>query len=180
MLPSPEPKNADVVRARSLGASVAEDTPPRDIATASISSMKPIAPPSLRAAFRSFLKNARIRQAVIPCHMDTNDGAGMNMNGTPACFAIALARKVFPVPGGPSKRMPRRGVPPSSSRKVAYPRKTSRVRITSSTCVSRPLISVSPISTCSGYTVRCGERPNMKGISAMKAIATKMPITGKK
>ncbi len=31
-------------------------TPPRDIAIASISSMKPIAPPSLRAALRSALK----------------------------------------------------------------------------------------------------------------------------
>ena len=35
---------------------IAEDTPPRDMAMASISSMKPIAPPSLRAALRSALK----------------------------------------------------------------------------------------------------------------------------
>ena len=51
--------------------------------------------------------------------MDWNAGAGMNRNGTPACLAIALARNVLPVPGGPSNRIPRRGVPPSSSRKVA-------------------------------------------------------------
>ena len=39
-----------------LRAVMPADTPPRDIAIASISSMKPIAPPSLRAALRSALK----------------------------------------------------------------------------------------------------------------------------
>ena len=107
--------------------------PSRDPPIASISSMKPIAPPSLRAAFRSALKNERILVAVIPNHIDCSAVAEMNRNGTPACLAIALARYVLPVPGGPSNSMPRRGVPPSSSRNVAYPRKTSSVRNTSST-----------------------------------------------
>ena len=54
--------------------------------------MKPIAPPSLRAAFRSALKNDRMRYAVMPWNIDVIDEAEMNRNGTPACFAIALAR----------------------------------------------------------------------------------------
>ena len=89
---SPPPKKADVVRDRSVGAGTAADPPLRVMAIASISSMKPIAPPSLRAAFRSLRKNDRIRNADMPCHMDWNAGAGMNRNGTPACLAIALAR----------------------------------------------------------------------------------------
>ena len=59
---------------------------------ASISSMKPIAPPSLRAAFRRALKKERIRDAVPPNHIDCVDDADMNRNGTPACLAIAFAR----------------------------------------------------------------------------------------
>src|SRR5207248_9990066 len=93
--------------------------PPRFVANESISSMKPIAPPSLRAvAFRA-LKYFRILRAVIPYHIDWNAGPDTNRKGTPACFAIAFARCVLPVPGGPSKRTPRRGLPPSSRRKVA-------------------------------------------------------------
>jgi hypothetical protein len=64
----------------------------RDCPIASISSMKPIAPPSLRAVFLSALKNDRIRYAVIPNHIDCRAVAEMNRNGTPACFAIAFAR----------------------------------------------------------------------------------------
>ena len=66
--------------------------PPRAPATASISSMNPIAPPSLRASLRNDLKNERTRRADIPCHMEENAGAEMNRNGTPACLAIAFAR----------------------------------------------------------------------------------------
>ncbi len=81
--------------------------------------MNPIAPPSFRAAFRRARKNERILAAVIPNHIDWKAGAEMNRNGTPACFAMALARNVLPVPGGPSNSTPRRGFPPSSSRNVA-------------------------------------------------------------
>jgi hypothetical protein len=87
--------------------------------TASISSMNPIAPPSLRAALRRARKNARIREAVMPWNADRNAGEETNRNGTPACFAMALAMNVLPVPGGPSNSTPRRGLPPSSSRNVA-------------------------------------------------------------
>src|SRR5437016_7420171 len=97
-------------------------SPLRVMPIASISSMNPIAPPSLRAALRRALKNERIFDAVMPNHIDWNAGEDTNMNGTPACLAMAFARYVLPVPGGPSNRMPRRGLPPRRSRKVAYPR----------------------------------------------------------
>ena len=93
-------------------------TSPRVCPIASISSMNPIAPPSLRAAFFSALKKALIFQAVIPNHIDWKAGALTKKNGTPASAAIALARCVLPVPGLPSNSTPRRGLPPSSSRKV--------------------------------------------------------------
>ena len=86
---------------------------------ASISSMKPMAPPSWRAALRSALKKARILRAVMPYHIDWKLVAETNRNGTPAWRAIALAMWVLPVPGLPSNRMPRRGLPPSRSLKVA-------------------------------------------------------------
>lgn len=91
---------------------------PRAVPTASISSMKPIAPPSRRAAFFSARKKERSFQAVIPYHMLRKAGADTKKKGTPASAAIAFARCVFPVPGRPSKRMPRRGLAPSSSRNV--------------------------------------------------------------
>ena len=47
-------------------ATIADAMPPRRIAIASISSMNPIAPPSVRAALRSALKYARIFFAVAP------------------------------------------------------------------------------------------------------------------
>ena len=187
MPPLPEPRNGEVIRpsappsldAGSPANATALSMLPRVVAIASISSMKPMAPPSFRAILRSCLKNDRMRNAVPPIHIDWNAVADTNRKGTPACLAIACARNVLPVPGGPSNKMPRRGVPPSSSRNVAYPRNASIVRTTSSTCESSPLTSVSPTSTCSGYTVMCGERPFMSGSSAIRRIATKMPITGR-
>ena len=128
-IPEPAgPKNEDTLRpgacpipSRGLDKNGSGDiaNPLRSPPIASISSMKPIAPPSRRAAFRSALKKERILMFVIPYHIDWKAGAETNRNGTPACLAIALARNVFPVPGGPSNRMPRRGFPPRTSRKVA-------------------------------------------------------------
>src|SRR5207248_11489087 len=83
---------------RLAGAGDAPRPPLRLAPIASISSMNPMAPPSLRAALRSALKNDRIFAAVIPNHIDWNAGADTNRNGTPACFAMAFARYVLPVP----------------------------------------------------------------------------------
>ena len=74
--------------------------------------MKPMAPPSRRAVVRRALKYWRILRAVEPYIIDWKAVAETNRKGTPASAAIARARWVLPVPGGPSKSSPRRGRPP--------------------------------------------------------------------
>jgi hypothetical protein len=69
-----------------------------------------------------------------------------NRKGTPATRAIAFAMYVFPVPGGPSKRIARRGVPPISSLNVLCARKRLSVLMTSSTTTGVPLTSSSETS----------------------------------
>ena len=61
---------------------------------ASISSMKPMAPPSWRAALRSALKKARILRAVMPYHIDWKLVADTNRNGTPAWRAMMAEQVV--------------------------------------------------------------------------------------
>ncbi len=124
--------------------------PPRRVAMASISSMKPIAPPSIRATLRSWRKKVRILRAVMPYHIDWNDVDDTNRKGTPASLAIALARWVLPVPGGPSKSTPRRGLPPISVLKRLWLRKTSSVWRTSRFTGPRPTTLSKPTSICSG------------------------------
>ena len=85
--------------------------------------------------------------------------ADTNRNGTPASAAMALARYVLPVPGGPSKSRPRRGVPPISARNARLARKRLSERTTSAFTRSMPLTSASETSICSGRYVMCGERP---------------------
>ena len=64
--PVPSEIIGETTVARSLVADNEPSMPPRRIAIASISSMKPIAPPSRRAASRSAAKYARILRAVAP------------------------------------------------------------------------------------------------------------------
>src|SRR5437667_3433826 len=94
MPPVPEEIMEDTERARFSGAGEASRES-RDAPMASISSMKPIAPPCFRAIFLRDLKKDLILKAVIPNQCDCKEGAAMNRNGTPACLAIALARYVF-------------------------------------------------------------------------------------
>src|SRR5580692_8624950 len=62
---------------------------------ASISSMNPMAPPSVRAYLRRRLKNVRIFRFVCPKYIDWKAEAETNKNGTCASFAIALATHDF-------------------------------------------------------------------------------------
>ncbi len=175
----PAPMKDDATRPRPVRSGLAF-IPPRSPPIASISSMNPIAPPSFRASLRRRRKNERIFAFVIPNHIDWNAGAALNRNGTPACLAIALARYVLPVPGGPSNSIPRRGLPPSWSRNVAYPRNTSSVRPTSSTWLSSPRTSSSPTSISSGRTIWCGDRPLNSGIAIISTIMIMISATGAK
>mmetsp|Transcript_1837 Transcript_1837/g.7236 ORF Transcript_1837/g.7236 Transcript_1837/m.7236 type:complete len:379 (-) Transcript_1837:16-1152(-) len=75
---------------------------PRERPTASISSTK-----MMHGAFSfAFLKRSRTRDAPTPTNISTNSEPEMEKNGTPASPAIALASKVLPVPGGPTRRHP--------------------------------------------------------------------------
>ena len=69
---------------------------------ASISSINIIA----GAFFEAASNNSRIRLAPRPTYTSSNCDQEAKKNGTPASPAMALARSVLPVPGGPvcSKR----------------------------------------------------------------------------
>mmetsp|Transcript_6029 Transcript_6029/g.16804 ORF Transcript_6029/g.16804 Transcript_6029/m.16804 type:complete len:386 (-) Transcript_6029:368-1525(-) len=75
---------------------------PRERPTASISSTK-----TMQGAFSfAFLKRSRTRLAPTPTNISTNSEPEMEKNGTPASPAMAFARRVFPVPGGPTNSTP--------------------------------------------------------------------------
>ena len=68
----------------------------------------------MQGAFCSaWLNRSRTRAAPTPTNISTNSEPLMEKKGTPASPAVARASKVFPVPGGPTRRMPRGSLPPS-------------------------------------------------------------------
>mmetsp|Transcript_24174 Transcript_24174/g.82518 ORF Transcript_24174/g.82518 Transcript_24174/m.82518 type:complete len:580 (-) Transcript_24174:349-2088(-) len=75
---------------------------PRLRPTASISSTK-----MMHGAFSfAFLNRSRTRDAPTPTNISTNSEPEMEKKGTPASPAMALARSVLPVPGGPTSSTP--------------------------------------------------------------------------
>ena len=75
---------------------------PRWRPTASISSMK-----TMHGALDlAFSNRSRTRDAPTPTKSSTNSDAAHEKKGTPASPATALARSVFPVPGGPTSKHP--------------------------------------------------------------------------
>ena len=65
------------------------------------------------ATLRAVLNRSRTREAATPSNISTNSEPLVLMKGSPDSPAMALARKVFPVPGGPSIRMPCRRCNPT-------------------------------------------------------------------
>mmetsp|Transcript_21046 Transcript_21046/g.31769 ORF Transcript_21046/g.31769 Transcript_21046/m.31769 type:complete len:203 (+) Transcript_21046:1754-2362(+) len=59
------------------------------------------------AFFFACAKISRTRDAPTPTNISTNSEPEMEMKGTPASPATALAKRVLPVPGGPSRITPR-------------------------------------------------------------------------
>ncbi len=57
-------------------------------------------------SFLAYANNSRTRFAPTPTYISTNSDPEMKKNGTLASPAQALAKRVFPVPGGPVKRAP--------------------------------------------------------------------------
>ena len=54
----------------------------------------------------AFLNKSRTRDAPTPTNISTNSEPEMLKKGTPASPAIALAKRVLPVPGGPTNNTP--------------------------------------------------------------------------
>ena len=77
---------------------------------ASISSIKIIH----GAIFCASLNRSRTREAPTPTNISTKSEPLMEKNGTPASPATAFARRVLPVPGGPTSNAPLGILPPRS------------------------------------------------------------------
>ena len=75
---------------------------PRLLATASISSINTIH----GAFFFASWNRSRTREAPTPTNISTKSEPEILKKGTPASPATAFAKRVFPVPGGPSSRTP--------------------------------------------------------------------------
>ena len=58
------------------------------------------------ADFLAFSNKSRTRLAPTPTNISTKSEPEIEKNGTPASPATALASKVLPVPGGPSRSTP--------------------------------------------------------------------------
>ena len=88
-------------RACSLS-SFEEKDPSRDLPMASISSIN-----MMHGAFScASLNNSLTLLAASPTNISTKDEPDMEMNGTSASPATACARRVLPVPGGPTSKAP--------------------------------------------------------------------------
>mmetsp|Transcript_28067 Transcript_28067/g.56041 ORF Transcript_28067/g.56041 Transcript_28067/m.56041 type:complete len:333 (-) Transcript_28067:425-1423(-) len=116
---------------------------PRWRPTASISSMKMMQ----GAFFLAWLKRSRTREAPTPTNISTNSEPETEKKGTPASPATARARRVFPVPGGPSRITPRGMRAPRSEYFSGFFRK-STTSASSSFAPSQPATSlkVTPVS----------------------------------
>mmetsp|Transcript_9561 Transcript_9561/g.38733 ORF Transcript_9561/g.38733 Transcript_9561/m.38733 type:complete len:314 (+) Transcript_9561:797-1738(+) len=116
---------------------------PRWRPTASISSMK-----TMHGALDlAFSKRSRTRDAPTPTKSSTNSEAAQEKKGTPASPATALARRVLPVPGGPTRRHPLGILAPSCVYLSGFLRK-STTSWSSSLAPSTPATStkVTPVS----------------------------------
>mmetsp|Transcript_20549 Transcript_20549/g.53751 ORF Transcript_20549/g.53751 Transcript_20549/m.53751 type:complete len:387 (-) Transcript_20549:375-1535(-) len=109
---------------------------PRLRPTASISSTK-----TMQGAFSlAFLKRSRTRDAPTPTNISTNSEPEMEKKGTPASPAMALARRVLPVPGGPTSSTPLGMEAPTAVKR------SGRFR-NSTTSMKSPLASSTPATS---------------------------------
>ena len=109
---------------------------PRCRPTASISSTK-----TMQGALRFAWSNrSRTREAPTPTNISTNSLPLMEKKGTPASPATARARRVLPVPGGPTRRTPF-GILAPSERKRSGNFRNSTTSWSSSLASSTPATS---------------------------------------
>ena len=109
----------------------------RALPTASISSMK-----MMHGAFSLACRNrSRTRLAPTPTNISTKSEPLMEKNGTPASPATAFAKRVLPVPGGPTNNAPLGILPPKLVYFWGFLRK-STISCTSSLAPTCPATSL--------------------------------------
>ena len=109
---------------------------PRWRPTASISSIK-----MMQGAFSLARRNkSRTRDAPTPTNISTNSDAEIEKKGTPASPAIAFAKSVLPVPGGPTNNTPLGILAPIVVKRSGWRRK---VTTSSSSCLASAIPATS-------------------------------------
>ena len=105
---------------------------------------------------------SRTREAPTPTNISTKSEPDMEKNGTPASPATAFARRVLPVPGGPTSSAPLGILPPSSVYFCGFFR-NSTISCTSCLAPTWPATSlnVTPSVLLFSY-MRAFERPTLK------------------
>ena len=118
---------------------------PRRLATASISSINTIH----GAFFFASSNKSRTREAPTPTNISTKSEPEMLKNGTPASPATAFAKRVLPVPGGPTIKTPFGILAPSFVYFVGSDKKST----ISSNC---SFSSTSPATSANVFTLSSG------------------------
>ena len=125
------------------------------------------------ALFLASANMSRTRLAPTPTNISTKSEPAMEKNGTPASPAMALARSVLPVPGGPAIRMPCGILPPRRPNFFGSLR-YSTTSTTSSFASSHPATSLNVVfSRCVRSERRARLRPNPSGPFGPRAWRTK-------
>ena len=125
---------------------------------ASISSIK-----IMQGAFLvASLNKSRTRDAPTPTYSSIKSEPAKEKNGTPASPATALARRVLPVPGGPTKRAPFGSLAPIFAYFAGLWRKsTTSCRDSFASSSPATSLKVMPVSFCT-YTLAL-DLPTLKG-----------------
>ena len=127
---------------------------PRWRPTASISSMKMMH----GACFLACSNMSRTRDAPTPTNISTKSDPEMVKNGASASPAMARARRVLPVPGGPTISTPL-GIFPPSRWNLEGSLRNSTTSATSSLASSMPATSSKVTGVWSGFSRRARLRP---------------------
>ena len=130
---------------------------PRWRPTASISSTKMMQ----GALFLACSNMSRTRAAPTPTNISTKSEPEMLKKGTLASPAMALASKVLPVPGGPTKSTPR-GIRPPSFWNFCGSFKKSTSSLTSSFASSQPATSANVVVLLASSSMRALDLPKLK------------------
>ena len=101
---------------------------------------------------------SRTLEAPTPTNISTKSDPDIVKKGTPASPAIALASKVFPVPGGPTKRAPLVIFPPSLLNFFGS-FKNSTISSTSSFASSTPATSLNVTLPLSSFIIFAFDLP---------------------